>query len=201
MEFGEKLQGLRKQKGLTQEELAKALFVSRTAVSKWESGRGLPGIDSLKAMAEFFSVSVDRLLSGDELVAAAESDGQQRRERMLDMVFGLLDCSAVALLFLPLFAQKSAGVIYQVPLVIRSDGEAYIAAGYYTLILLTVGWGAAVLAAQGRQARLWLRLKRPVSAALSAVTALLFIASLEPYAAALVFIVLLVKGILLIKSR
>ncbi|MBR7039698.1 MAG: helix-turn-helix transcriptional regulator, partial [Oscillospiraceae bacterium] len=42
MEFSEKLQTLRKKKGLTQEELAQALFVSRTAISKWESGKGYP---------------------------------------------------------------------------------------------------------------------------------------------------------------
>jgi len=38
MEFGEKLKQLRKKKGLTQDELAEALYVSRTAISKWESG-------------------------------------------------------------------------------------------------------------------------------------------------------------------
>lgn len=53
MEFHEKLQELRKQKNLTQEELSEILFVSRTAISKWESGRGYPSIDSLKAIAEF----------------------------------------------------------------------------------------------------------------------------------------------------
>lgn len=54
MELNEKLQELRKQKGLTQEELAERLYVSRTAVSKWESGRGYPNIESLKAVASFF---------------------------------------------------------------------------------------------------------------------------------------------------
>ena len=66
MELSEKLQELRKEKGLTQEELAEALFVSRTAISKWESGRGVPNIESLKAISKFFSVSIDELLSGEE---------------------------------------------------------------------------------------------------------------------------------------
>ena len=51
MEFHEKLQELRKSRGLTQEELAEALFVSRTATSKWESGRGYPSIDTLKEVS------------------------------------------------------------------------------------------------------------------------------------------------------
>ena len=57
MEFNEKLQELRKKNNLTQEELAEKLYVSRTAISKWESGRGYPGIESLKAISKFFSVS------------------------------------------------------------------------------------------------------------------------------------------------
>lgn len=54
MEFHEKLQELRKSRGLTQEELAEALYVSRTAISKWESGRGYPSIDSLKEISNYF---------------------------------------------------------------------------------------------------------------------------------------------------
>ena len=62
MEFNEKLQQLRKQKNLTQEQLAEQLFVSRTAISKWESGKGYPNIESLKNISKFFSVSIDELL-------------------------------------------------------------------------------------------------------------------------------------------
>lgn len=72
MEFNEKLQHLRKQKHLTQEQLAENLYVSRAAVSKWESGKGYPNIESLKAVSELFSVSIDDLLSGKELLTLAE---------------------------------------------------------------------------------------------------------------------------------
>ena len=71
MEFNEKLQELRKYKGLTQEDLAEKLYVSRTAVSKWEAGRGYPNIESLKAIAKFFSVTIDELLSTDEMLTIA----------------------------------------------------------------------------------------------------------------------------------
>lgn len=54
LEFGEKLYELRKNRRLTQDELAESLYVSRTAISKWESGRGYPSIDSLKEISKFF---------------------------------------------------------------------------------------------------------------------------------------------------
>ena len=104
MEFNKKLQELRKQKGLTQEELAESLYVSRTAISKWESGRGYPSIDSLKAIAKFFSVTVDELLSSDEALSIAEEDGKQKEKRFRDLAFGLLDIGMAMLLFLPFFS-------------------------------------------------------------------------------------------------
>lgn len=91
MEFNEKLQELRKSKNLTQEQLAEQLYVSRTAISKWESGRGYPGIDSLKEISRFFDVSLDELLSGEEILTAAQEDNRQKILHYRDMIFGLLD--------------------------------------------------------------------------------------------------------------
>ena len=108
MEFNKKLQQLRKQKGLTQEELAEALYVSRTAISKWESGRGYPNIDSLKALARYFGVTIDELLSGEELLTIAEEDNKQKETRFRDLVFGLLDCSIAMFFFSAVLWTKSS---------------------------------------------------------------------------------------------
>ena len=116
MELSEKLQELRKEKGLTQEELAEALFVSRTAISKWESGRGVPNIESLKAISKFFSVSIDELLSGEEILKIADEDNKQKEKHTRDLVFGLLDCSLIMFLFLPFFGQKGDEIIKEVSL-------------------------------------------------------------------------------------
>jgi len=62
MTFGEKLKEARKKTGLTQEELAELIGVSRAAVAKWETDNGLPDIQNLKAAAELLDVSIDYLL-------------------------------------------------------------------------------------------------------------------------------------------
>jgi transcriptional regulator with XRE-family HTH domain len=125
MEFNEKLQELRKKKGLTQEELAQALFVSRAAISKWESARGYPNIDSLKAIAKFFRISIDELLSGDELLSIAEADKRQRERQLRELVFSMLDISLILLLFLPLFGQALGEAVEARPLLARSGQTRY----------------------------------------------------------------------------
>ena len=65
--FGEKLKKLRTDNQLTQEELAEKLFVTRTAISKWETGKGYPSIDSLKALSNLFGISIDDLIADDDL--------------------------------------------------------------------------------------------------------------------------------------
>ena len=104
MTFGEKLKKLRNENRLTQDELAERLYVTRTAISKWETDKGYPNIESLKAIASFFSITVDDLLSSDEILTIAEEDQKQARKRFIDLIFGLLDICNSLLLFLPLFA-------------------------------------------------------------------------------------------------
>ena len=116
MEFNKKLQELRKENGITQEELSKILYVSRTAVSKWESGRGYPNLDSLKRIAEYFNVTVDQLLSSRELLTVAESDSKKKRQFLLSIIYALVDISFLTFFIIPFFAERIDGKIYQVTL-------------------------------------------------------------------------------------
>ena len=180
MEFSQTLQELRKQKGLTQEELATALFVSRTAVSKWESGRGYPNIDSLKAIAAFFGVTVDTLLSGEELLTLAEQDGNQKESRL------------VLLFILPVFGQTVNGAVQTVSL-LSLTAAPYLLAAYYAVTIAGVVAGLLTLSLQWCSHPLWLRVKPLLSLLLSAAAVLLFILGKQPYAAALSFVFLGVK--------
>ena len=103
MEFNEKLQKLRKDQSLTQEELAEKLFVSRTAISKWESGRGYPGIDSLKVIAKYFHITIDELIGNEEIISLAEQDIKENKKKHTALICGVLDCFITLLFFLPLF--------------------------------------------------------------------------------------------------
>ena len=103
MEFSEKLQGLRKGRSLTQEQLAEALYVSRTAVSKWESGRGYPSIDSLREISQFFSVTIDELISPNEVVSAAQAEKKSFARRYVSMICGIVDVLPALLLLVPVF--------------------------------------------------------------------------------------------------
>ena len=199
MEFNEKLQELRKQKGLTQEELAKALYVSRTTISKWESGRGYPSIDSLKAIAKFFSLTVDELLSSGEVLSIAEAETNESKRKMQDLVCGLLDVSSLLFLCLPLFADRSGELIRSVSLLSLSDAQPYLKISYLAIIIAITVTGVLTLALQDSQAPFWMTIKTKVSISLSAIAVMIFIISIQSYAAIFAFVTLIIKGFLLIK--
>ena len=199
MEFNEKLQELRKQKGLTQADLADALYVSRTAISKWESGRGCPSIESLKAIAAFFSVTVDELLSSSEVLTLAEKDSKQKEKHFRDLVYGFLDLGILMLLFLPFFATKSNGVIQSVSLILLEGIQLYLKVMYFVAVFCLIIIGILTLALQNCQAVVWVKIKASLSLTLGAILVLIFMISLQPYAAVFAFILLSIKFLILIK--
>ena len=201
MEFNEKLQELRKRNGLTQEELAEKLYVSRTAISKWESGRGYPNIESLKAIAKFFSVTVDELLSTDEILTIAEEDNKRKEKRFRDLIYGLLDLSIAMLLFLPLFAGKADGAIQSVSLIALGGVQSYLKIAYLIAVTVMTVMGILTLALQSCQAIAWVKSKTTVSLTLGALLVLLFIISSQPYAAVFAFVLLIIKALMLIKRQ
>ena len=200
MEFHEKLQALRRQRGLTQEELAAELFVSRTAISKWESGRGYPSIDSLKAISRFFGVSIDGLLSGEEVLSLAQEDQKRSGARLRDQVFGLLDCGTGLLLFLPVFGQQTGNQVRAVNLFALFPSRPWLGGLFLCAIVLTAGLGCAVLALQGWEHPRWSALKSHLSLVLSALGVLLFLLARQPYAGAFFLFFLIIKVFFLVKN-
>lgn len=191
MEFSEKLQNLRKGKGLTQDELANKLFVSRTAVSKWESGRGYPNIDSLKAIAKIFDTSIDALLSSSQLLDLAEQDKKENKQKLKNFAISLLDCLMVALFFLPLFGVKQSGVVLEYSLIGLRGVKTYLIVAYYVVSILPVLCGTSCLIFKYCNVK--------ISLALSVLATIIFIATTQVYACVFVFLLLVIKMIVLLK--
>ena len=199
MEFHEKLQTLRKQSGLTQEELAQKLYVSRTAVSKWESGRGYPNLDSLKAIATYFSVTVDDLLSSDEVLTIAVDEQKRQKGQTCDLIFGLLDVSTALFFVLPCFGQQIDGVVQAVSLWSLTTVAVYVRAAYWVMVLSLVVLGVLLLSLPQCRHTLWMRCKYPLSLLLNGAGVLLLILTSQPYAAAMLFVFLAIQCLLRMK--
>ncbi len=201
MEFNEKLQELRKRKGLTQEQLAESLYVSRTAVSKWESGRGYPSIDSLKRVAEFFSVTIDELLSDKDVLNVLEEKPEPPKKSFREQIFGLLDFSTVLLFLLPFFGQVSNGNIRGVSLLTLTGISPYMRTAYFSIVTGMIVSGILTLALQNCRNIFWEQRKTKLSFFLNTAGLLLFILSRQPYAAVFLFLSLAIKGIVLVKKQ
>ena len=197
MEFHEKLQKLRKNRGLTQEELAEALYVSRTAVSKWESGRGYPSIDSLKEISNYFSVSIDELLSGEKILSIAEKENKTNIRNVCDLLFGMVDLFSFMLIVLPIYPKTVEGHIYSVNLFSYTEITVFNRFVYWTLFLGLILVGIMKI--------LLIQLKKEngqkivtIGSMVLSITTVFFLALTRgTYAIILAFLLLIIKGALL----
>ncbi len=198
MEFCEKLQSLRKSRGITQEELAQALCVSRTAVSKWESGRGLPSIDSLKDIAEYFSVTIDELLSGEKLLSIAENENKTNIRNLCGLLFGIVDLLSVLLIILPLYPQVTGGGIFSVNLFdyVGGTGVERLVSLVLFSVMIVLGIVRVVMAKRKKDGRMVM----DISMVLGILTVLFLAVTRKVYVVTVAFLLLVVKAVLLFRS-
>jgi transcriptional regulator with XRE-family HTH domain len=198
MEFHEKLAELRKSKGMTQEELAQALYVSRTAVSKWESGRGYPSIDSLKEISRFFAVTIDELICPREMITAAEDDKKALIGRYVSVICSTLDLLTAVLLFLPVFG-NGADSPASVSLFHLTGIRPWLKTVFIVLIGITTLNGICGVILSRFDRPVWNKHRLVTGMALSVISVAVFIGTRQPYAGIICFSILVIKAWLIIK--
>lgn len=198
MEFSEKLQKLRTQRNLTQEQLANQLFVSRTAISKWETGRGTPNLDSLQAIAKLFGVSLDELLSTEEVVVMAKNENKRNTEQILCYIDSVLNLMSVFGFLLPMYKVFKNNVYYCVPLYQYSSFMHKTIFIIQSAILLC---GVLGLIFQWKEKEKIYNFVKFSGYILMIIFIFLLIALNHPNASSFCFAFLLIKGMVLIKGR
>ena len=199
MEFHEKLQELRKNRGLTQEELAEALYISRTAISKWESGRGYPSIDSLKGISNYFSVSIDALLSGEKLLSIAEKENKSNIRTICDLLFGMVDVCSFMLILLPLYPNTVDEFVYSVNLLAYAETTSFNRVIYWVLFVSLIMVGVVKILLTKLGIKKSHKMVTGISVLLNILMVLFLAMAREAYAIMLAFMLLLIKGGLLLK--
>ena len=200
MEFNEKLQELRKARSLTQEELAEALYVSRTAISKWESGRGYPSIDSLKEISRFFSVTIDDLICPDEMITVAENDKREFVSKYVSLICCVLDALLAILVFIPAFGNgtDSSGAVSLFGL---TGISPWVKTLFIVIISIAILNGISGVIIVAFSKPVWNRHRLVTGVVLSILAVLVFIATRQPYAGTVCFAFLVIKGFLIAKTK
>ncbi len=201
MEFNEKLQQLRKQNKLTQEQLAEQLYVSRTAVSKWESGKGYPNIESLKCISKLFSVSIDELLSSDELIILAETENHSNVNKIYNLVYGILDLMTIVFILLPFYGQQDGEFIRSVTLLSYNDISTITRTVYFSILILMIALGIVELIIHFFEDEKGVRISKICSIILHALAILIFTMTRQPYVTAFLFMLIMIKVVLLLKGN
>lgn len=111
MTVGERLLKLRKEKNMSQEELANVLDVSRQTVSKWETGESMPDFNKICPLCEYFGITSDELLSGKQnIIEAKQEDKKEKFARNIAIAVALYIISLVAIIGTSTIGQEILGV-------------------------------------------------------------------------------------------
>lgn len=189
------------QKNLTQEQLAEKLYVSRTAVSKWESGKGYPNIESLKCISKFFSVSIDELLSGEALLDIAQEENRSNLSKIYRLLFGIADVMVIAFIILPLYGKLQGTYIYAVNLLSFTDTSMMNLTIYWSVFVALISLGIVEILLTYIGRHVYYNVIVKCSIILTMVSVCFFAAAREPYVTTLMFLLFVSKAFLLIRQR
>lgn len=199
MELSEKIQKLRKERGLTQEQFAEQLFVSRTAVSKWETGRGTPSMESLQLIAKLCGITLDELLQAEEIIAVAENENKENINRFAFCIDGIFDMAAVVGLFLPLYKTEMNGLFYSVPLY---QYTGWLAALYWLFPIAMALCGIVQILISKSEREKFKRSINLIGLFLNVGAVFVLVLSSQPYPAVMFFTLLLIRGaVMLLKQK
>ena len=194
MELCKKIRKIRNDNKLTQEQFAEKMLVSRTAVSKWENGTCYPSIDSLKYMSKIFNVSLDKLLSSEEILEIAKTENQSNISKYNSLLFCLLDIVRIIFIFLPLYSYKTNDFIYSVSLLNSNDLGTTLKIIFMLIfiIFLVLGIVELIFNFKGNN-----RLINKISMFLDIISIFVLLFTKQPYVIALMFIIFVIKIIML----
>lgn len=137
MELARQLKAKREEHGLSQDEVAKAIFVSRQTVSNWENDKTYPDVQSLLLLSQLFGVSIDELIKGDTVAMQQAIREDSRKMRLLSI--GMLVFSGLAFLFLLIFS-----LAWQEPSGFARMSKGNIAGVATFIVLYAIGFGMAI---------------------------------------------------------
>ena len=194
MELSKKIKQIRNDNKLTQEQFAEKMLVSRTAVSKWENGTCYPSIDSLKYMSKIFNVSLDKLLSSEEILEIAKTENQSNISKYNSLLFCLLDIVRIIFIFLPLYSYKTNDFIYSVSLLNSNDLGTTLKIVFMLIFIMFLILGIIELIFNFKGNN---KLINKISIFLDVTSIFVLLFTKQPYVIALMFVIFIIKTIML----
>ena len=194
MELSKKIKQIRNDNKLTQEQFAEKMLVSRTAVSKWENGTCYPSIDSLKYMSIIFNISLDKLLSSEEILEIAKTENQSNISKYNSLLFCLLDIVRIIFIFLPLYSHKTNDFIYSVSLLNSNDLGTTLKIVFMLIFIMFLILGIIELIFNFKGNN---KLINKISIFLDVTSIFVLLFTKQPYVIALMFVIFIIKTIML----
>lgn len=194
MELSKKIKKIRNDNKLTQEQFAEKMLVSRTAVSKWENGTCYPSIDSLKYMSKLFNVSLDKLLSSEEILELADKENQDNISKYNNLLFSLLDFIRILFIFIPLYSYKTNDFIYSVSLFNSNELSLTLKIFFLGIFIIFSILGIIELLLSFKENN---KVITKISLAIDSLVMLFIVFTKQPYVIALMFILFIIKIIMI----